>query len=442
MFAMIFGKYNPNIASKCRLASLLMQVGNLGANVKRILVYSHDTFGLGNIRRMLEIAKHLVHQDPEVSVLILSGSPMLHAFRIPPRIDYIKLPCLTRSLQGEYGVKFLDLSYEQAIRLRSNLIMSAMLDFDPHLILVDKKPFGVSNELAAALDLLQRRGHRPKLVLLLRDILDTPEVTMQTWRKNGYFPAIDAYYDEVLVVGSREIFDLTTEYQFPATCQAKVRFCGYIRRSQGLKSIQEIRRDLRIGDERMVLLTAGGGEDGYHLLTTYLQALALNNQAVAFKTLLVCGPEMADSQRRQILSLAANLPSVIVKEFVADMASYMGAADLVVAMGGYNTICEILTLRKRAIIVPRVRPVQEQWIRAERMQRLGLLTAIHPDELTAKGLLNAVHNELDCENVVARGLYQLDLDGLPRICQSLNALLSSDIGAREVARPTLQWSLA
>ncbi|TLY79434.1 MAG: glycosyltransferase, partial [Gammaproteobacteria bacterium] len=58
-----------------------------------MLVYSHDTFGLGNIKRMLEISKHLVAAYGNVSVLIISGSPMLHAFRIPPRIDYIKLPC-------------------------------------------------------------------------------------------------------------------------------------------------------------------------------------------------------------------------------------------------------------------------------------------------------------------------------------------------------------
>lgn len=410
--------------------------------MKRILVYSHDTFGLGNIRRMLEIAKHLVQQDPDVSVLILSGSPMLHAFRIPPRIDYIKLPCLTRSLQGEYGVKFLDLSYEQAIRLRSNLIMSAMLDFDPHLILVDKKPFGVSNELAPALDLLQRRGHRPKLVLLLRDILDAPAATMQTWQKNGYFAAIDAYYDQVLVVGSKEVFDLTAEYQFPTSCRAKVRFCGYIRRSDGLQTRQEMRSELGIGDERLVLLTTGGGEDGYHLLATYLQGLALNTHAAAFKTLLVCGPEMAESQRRQIFALAANLPTVIVKEFVSDMASCMNAADLVVSMGGYNTICEIFTLRKRAIIVPRVRPVLEQWIRAERLQRLGLLTAIHPDDLTAKGLHAAVRKELGYDNVYAQGLYQLDLDGLPRICQSLGTLVSRDAGTGSTARPVLQWGVA
>jgi len=49
------------------------------AGVKRILVYSHDTFGLGNIKRMLEISKHLVAAYTNVSVLIISGSPIVHA---------------------------------------------------------------------------------------------------------------------------------------------------------------------------------------------------------------------------------------------------------------------------------------------------------------------------------------------------------------------------
>ena len=49
------------------------------AEVKRILVYSHDTFGLGNIKRMLDISKRLVAAYTNVSVLIISGSPIVHA---------------------------------------------------------------------------------------------------------------------------------------------------------------------------------------------------------------------------------------------------------------------------------------------------------------------------------------------------------------------------
>ena len=183
--------------------------------MRRILVYSHDTFGLGNIRRMLAISKHIADNDPDVSVLIMTGSPMLHAFRIPARVDYVKLPCLARTRDGAYTVKYLSMNYQDTVKLRSNLILSTVLDFQPDLILVDKKPFGVGNELAATLDVLQRRIDRPKLVLLLRDILDSPEATTAVWRKNGHFDAVEAYYDEVLVVGTPDIFDVRKEYKFP-----------------------------------------------------------------------------------------------------------------------------------------------------------------------------------------------------------------------------------
>ena len=393
--------------------------------MRRILVYSHDTFGLGNIRRMLAISKHLADNDPDVSVLIMTGSPMLHAFRIPARVDYVKLPCLARTRDGAYTVKYLSMNYQDTVKLRSNLILSTVLDFQPDLILVDKKPFGVGNELAATLDVLQRRIDRPKLVLLLRDILDSPEATTAVWRKNGHFDAVEAYYDEVLVVGTPDIFDVRKEYKFPPGCADKVRFCGYIARELGTRSRASIREELGVGDDRLVLVSAGGGEDGFELLSTYLSGLTLTPERKGMHSLLLCGPEMSESQRASLRASAAPHRDVMVKDFTNDMMSYLDAADLAVCMGGYNTVCEILTLKKRAIIVPRIKPVQEQWIRAERMAKLGLLKTIHPDELTPKRLINMVLTELDRDNVYARGLYQIDLNGLRGVERSLAGLLGS-----------------
>lgn len=397
---------------------------NSESKKKKVVIYSHDTFGLGNIRRMLVIAQSLVESDPNTSVLILSGSPMLYTFRIPPQIDYIKLPCLTRTVKGEYEAKFLDIDYEQILRLRSNLIQSSILDFDPDLILVDKKPFGVGDELANTLDELQQKGHHAKLVLLLRDVLDSPESTIRIWQKNGYHHAIQSFYDQVLVVGSPEVFDLRKEYDFPDKSQDKVRFCGYIAREAGESSRQQIRKQYGFGDERLVLVTPGGGEDGYQLLKCYLQGLRTKKTLDNTKTLVICGPDMVESQKNHILSIINECPSVVMQNYTDDMMACMDAADLVICMGGYNTICELLTLRKPAIVVPRIMPVQEQWIRAKRMSKLGLLRTIHPEQMTPSILMETVQEELTKINVHPRNHYQINLNGLSGVCDSINNLMN------------------
>ena len=394
---------------------------------KKIVVYSHDTYGLGNMRRMLVIARALVDSDPNLSVLILSGSPMLHAFRISPRIDYIKLPCLTRTMSGDYEAKSLNLAHNQILRMRSNLIRNSIIDFDPDLILVDKKPFGVADELANAFNDLKRLGHRAKLVLLLRDILDSAETTMQIWRKNAYHQAIDSFYDQVLVVGSPEIFDLCKEYEFPAKSRQKVRFCGYIAREAGRTSRQLTRQKYGCDTKKLILVTPGGGEDGFQLLKSYVQGWQEQGGIENAKTLVICGPEMKENHRNEILSRIGDSHDIVLENFTDDMMAYMDAADLVISMGGYNTVCEILTLGKRAIVVPRVTPVLEQWIRAKRMDSLGLLRALHPDEMTPSSLLATVRGELARPFYINSSThFNINLDGLASICRSIHTLMMND----------------
>jgi predicted glycosyltransferase len=408
--------------------------------VKRILVYSHDTFGLGNIRRMLTIAQHLAESDPEVSVLIVSGSPMLHAFRIPPRVDYVKLPCLSRTLKGSYSVKFLDMPFEDTIRLRANILVSTLLDFAPDVVVVDKKPFGVSNELAPALELLQRRGSKTKLVLLLRDILDSPAATQAVWQKNRYFDAIAEFYHQVLVVGSRELFDITEEYAFPAGAADKVRFCGYLRRQRSAVGREEQRARLGVGEERLVLVTPGGGEDGARLIASHIEAWPHVAARTNASSLVVCGPEMAQAQREKLHAAAAGQPRIKVMDFSDDMIGLMDAADVVVSMSGYNTVCELLTLKKRAILVPRVKPVQEQLVRAERLAQLGLARTLHPDALAPALMAQTLVEELDLANVHQRGLYQIDMDGLSRIGDAIAELLEPSESSDEPV--TARWALS
>ena len=395
--------------------------------MKRVLIYSHDTFGLGNVRRMMEIARHLVQTSPDITVLLLTGSPMLHAFRIPQRIDYVKLPCLARDTSGHYGARSLPLDLPELVRLRANLIKSATIDFAPDVVLVDKKPFGVQDELAGVLEMMSRAAHKPRLVLLLRDILDSAEATRGVWQKNGYYEAVSTYYDEVLVVGSPEIFDLRREYAFPPFAAAKVRYCGYIAREAASRSRAHVRAGLGVAlHEPLLLVTPGGGEDGYRLVATALEGLARTPAQRRPRTHVVCGPEMPEAHRTAVESAAAKLSQVSVQTFSDDMMSLIGSADVAVTMGGYNTVCELLTSGRRGVIVPRTEPGLEQLIRAERMARHGLLRMLPPDAASPTALMAEVQHQFDA---LARSepLPRLKaMHGLDGVARSLRALVGLD----------------
>ena len=388
---------------------------------KRILVYSHDTFGLGNIRRMLAICEALLQDIPELDILLISGSPMIHSFRLPKRFDYIKLPCLSRQQREGYAAKTLHTTLGETIGLRAELIRNAVAHFQPDLLLVDKKPYGVKDELYEALLTHQTMNPNGKLVLLLRDILDRPDVTTAIWRKCRYHQIIQSLYDLVLVVGSPEVFDLPKEYRFPAAVADKVRFCGYIRREPEARDASVAEDAARASRLPSVLATVGGGEDGYHLLSTYLQGLRALSGPPAFESVIICGPEMPTAQRQRLAALSATMPHVQLREFTDDLAHLMRRADVVVSMGGYNTVCELLSLGKRAIVVPRARPVEEQWIRASRMARHGWLRAIHPDCLTPAGLIRAMQAELQMRKTPP--VIAPDIDALPRITRHISRLL-------------------
>jgi len=398
----------------------------------KLMVYSHDAFGLGNIRRMVAICDYLLKAIPHLSILVVSGSPALHQLRLPDGLDYIKLPCLGRDQQGNMGVRFLRTELQDALTLRGELIRTATANFQPDVLLVDKKPNGLWGELQPTLVYLKQQLAPTRLVLLLRDILDQPEATIAQWQRDNYYALTESRYDQVWIVGTADIFDAPRAYQFSPELVAKTRFMGYIRRGLGRRSPVDVRRSLGITREaKLVLVTPGGGGDGYHLVDTYLNALPIVAADHPVISLIIGGPEMAAQEQQMVQHRIIQHPDTHWLEFTDDLASYMAAADAVVSMGGYNTVGEILTLQRRALVVPRVQPVAEQWMRARRLAELGLLTVIHPDDLTAGSMAQALHQELYTS--ASPSTYALDLNALPRITEALLSLVNSTVKAELVA---------
>jgi predicted glycosyltransferase len=171
----------------------------------------------------------------------------------------------------------------------------------------------------------------------------------------------------------------------------------------------------------LVVVTVGGGGDGQTLVEVYLRALA-SGLLDRVSSIVVTGPLMPPAARERLNRLAAALPHVRLRTLVEDFAAYLAAADVVVTMGGYNTLSEAIALGKRPVVVPRPSKSgsDEQIIRAERFDKMGIVTVVAPDDLTPDRLADAVAAELIREISPPR---VLDFGGLTRIGDGILELL-------------------
>jgi predicted glycosyltransferase len=378
----------------------------------RILLYSHDTFGLGNIRRTLLLAQEVIEQYPRAAVLLITGSQMIHSFRIPNGVDYIKLPCLDRIDAERYESRFLLECSEAVKRTRRAIIERTVLGFAPDLMIVDKRPAGVDGELSDTLTALRNGNFPTRLVLGVRDILDEPRKTRESLRNNHSFEIIRDYYDEVWIYGSQLIFDTVSEYEFPEDVARITHYCGYLKRPTLTTP--------RNNGPPHVLVTTGGGGDGSRMIETYLEGLSNLPRNVALKSTIVFGPQMSVDKRTALVSSFAYLTDVEFREFEPELAQLYAEADLVVSMAGYNTVCELLSFGRNAILVPRAQPVKEQLIRARLLAAAGLFEIVEPNDLTPEILLTKVLASLkDASGPPVR----VDLQGLPRIRERMRELL-------------------
>jgi predicted glycosyltransferase len=359
-------------------------------------MYSHDTYGLGHLRRTLAIAGFLAKSIPHLNTLILTGSPVAHNFVLPARTDYVKLPSVVKTGEGQYHARSLNLTPEDTVGLRATLIRDAALHFAPDVVLVDHAPTGMKGEALPALRALRNELPRTRIALGLRDILDEPDKVRRDWDQANVYGSIFELYDRILVYGQRDVFNTIDEYAFPAPLAARTAFTGYIRRDDPLHLPAVLRDELGLTGADFVLVTAGGGGDGAELHSISLEALAmLRQERSELQAVVVTGPLMDAEEHARLEMLASSMKDTVhMIPFHRDIPGLMRAASLVVSMGGYNSVCEILASGTPGVVVPRTHPRLEQHIRAVAFARLGLLDMVPSSGLTAKILAQAILHRL------------------------------------------------
>lgn len=398
-----------------------------GRRPRAVALFSHDSQGLGHVRRNIEIAAALVRDDADVETLLISGAPGAGSLPLPSRTRLVTIPAVRKDARGRYVSQQRRHSLRATLAERGARTAAAVRELDPDVLVVDKHARGLFGELDTTLaEIASARadGRGPALVLGLRDVLDDPETTRREWDAERTTETVLTHYDQVWVYSDRTVHDPVLSYGFGPELADRVRYTGYLGRGRGAGL--RVPAQAPVPAQPFVLGLLGGGQDGAALAREFAEASAPRG----YLKILVTGPYLDRATLRRLQRTAAGRPGdLLVLPFLASTQPFVRRARAVVTMGGYNTVCEVLESGTPALVVPRVRPRREQAIRAELLAATTHLDSMHPDlarsDRLADWLAGAVRRP--------RRRHDIDLDGLARLPQLVGSLVASRAGA-EVAR--------
>lgn len=234
----------------------------------RVMLYSHDAQGLGHLRRNLALAHHLAQQLPdiastEVTGLVATGLTPDGSFELPQGFDWLVLPGVKKT-EGMYLPRRLRASRDELALLRSSLLEASLLSFAPDLVIIDRHPYGVRQELREPLRRFKRTHPGSRVVLGLREILDSPDTLAREWASLGSGELLRELIDQVWVYGDPKVHNLVDTGEAPGVLSDRIRFTGYL--AHGRSRLEDSQAQATALDEPFVLTTAGGGSDGFGLL--------------------------------------------------------------------------------------------------------------------------------------------------------------------------------
>ncbi len=383
----------------------------------RLLVYSHDTYGLGHLRRCLAIIRRLCAEFNDLSVLLVTGSPMAHRYAMPAGADYVKLPAIQKTGVEQYEARSLGISAPDIHTLRSNLILHTARDYKPNVLLVDHSPTGGGGELLPTLNWLKDEGQCTG-ILGMRDVIDDPSRVRDLWRAEDIYSVIRDNYQHILVYGSVDFLDKVDEYELPETVRSRVHHVNYICSAELDDPVENPQAE----DTPMIFVTIGGGDGGSDaVLLPFLEMMRSFKDRLGFRAEIVTGPLIGADRQARLELEAQDLP-VTLHSFLPSTRHLLERAAITVSTAGYNTCTDVLSFAQRSILIPRAMYRMEQTIRAQRFEELGLCTLLRAENLTPQILFDTIQRVRAQKGLAELRARGLPLNGTDRVAQFCSEL--------------------
>lgn len=342
----------------------------------KALIYVQHLLGIGHLARVSRIAKAL--SEAGIDVTLVSGGAPVAGFPASG-IKLVQLPPIrSRDMAFSELVDADGKAIDDAFKARRrDRLLSVFDEARPDVLIIEAFPFGrrqMRFELLPLLEKAKAREVPPLIASSVRDILQENRKPGRAEETLGY---VERFFDLVLVHGDPSFARLEDTFPEAGRIKSRIAYTGLV---AGEAASARERFD--------VVVSAGGGVAGRKLIESAVRAAPGLLQRWP-SWCIITGPNFPKSEEA---ALAARSPEgVRLEAFRPDFPGLLANARLSVSQAGYNTVCDILRARCRAVLIPFAEGGEtEQGMRAERLQALGLATVAREDRITPESLAEAM----------------------------------------------------
>jgi predicted glycosyltransferase len=396
--------------------------------MQKILFYCQYHLGMGHLVRSVEIIRSLA---TEFEVCFVKGGTTVAGLDLPEAVEVVTLPML---LSENRQVKVADPSQdlEAVKRQRTAMLLEVFDRFQPDCLMIEGYPFKKYQFEFESIPLLERvkASRKPiKVVCSLRDVVmaqpyaDRNEVMSKTCQR------LNQYFDLLLVHSDPRFHRLEESFPAIADIRCPIKYTGFVAQALSEKAIwtEEDVADFS-RTQPMILVSVGGGQLGHDLLKAAIAASPILQKCLPNHHLQVfTGPFLPPELFQSLTHLATGQGNITLRQFTPNLLAYMQEASLSVSLGGYNTTMNILRTGVNAMILPSSKD-WEQSVRAEKLERMGILGLLQPEDLHPERLAHRMAEALATPCSV-NPCKSFELNGAEKTTASLKALLAQPVAA-------------